>query len=61
MSNYKPLYCKLARKLLKKEVVCGMDCPIYGVAGEKCPKLIMEDASDIFIEKAIKAMMRVLK
>ena len=58
-------YCRDAQKLLKKKVVCGKDCPIYGVAGEKCPRLIMQNVNDandeannIAIEKAIKAMLK---
>ena len=47
-------YCKDALKLLKRKVVCGRDCPIFG----NCPRLIMEDATDIAIEKAIEAMIR---
>ena len=47
-------YCRDALKLLKKKVVCGKDCPIL----EDCPRLIMEDATDIAVEKAIKAMLR---
>ena len=52
-------YCKDAWKLLKIKVICGRVCPIYGDAGEECPRLILEDATDIAIEKAIKAMMKV--
>ena len=47
-------YCRDALKLLKKKVVCGKDCPIY----QSCPRLILEDATDIAIEKAIKAMLK---
>ena len=53
-------YCKDAVKLLGKNVVCGRGCPIYGIAGKKCPRLILEDATDSAIEKAILAMMEVL-
>lgn len=49
-------YCKDASKLLKKKVVCGKKCPIF----LRCPRLIMEDATDIAIGKAIKAMMEVI-
>ena len=52
--DYKPLYCKDAHKLLGVKVVCGKDCPILN----KCPRLILEDATDIAIEKAIKAMVK---
>ena len=45
-------YCKDAQKLLKKKVVCGKGCPIL----KNCPRLIMEDATDIAIERAIEAM-----
>ena len=47
-------YCKDALKLLKIKVVCGKDCPIVN----DCPRLIIEDATDIAIEEAIKAMIR---
>ena len=47
-------YCKDALKLLNKKVVCGKDCPIL----KDCPRLILEDATDIAIEKAIKAMLK---
>uniref|UniRef100_A0A6M3KCT6 Uncharacterized protein n=1 Tax=viral metagenome TaxID=1070528 RepID=A0A6M3KCT6_9ZZZZ len=50
-------YCKVAAKLLKINTVCGVACPIY----ENCPQLIMEDASDKAIEKAIEAILRSLK
>ena len=49
-------YCKDALKLLKKKVICGKDCPIL----ERCPRLIMEDATDLAIEKAIKAMLETI-
>ena len=47
-------YCKDAFSLLKMKMVCGKDCPIF----KNCPRLILEDATDIAIEKAIKAMMK---
>jgi len=46
-------YCKDATKLLKKSVICGKDCPIYG----DCPRLIMEDANDKAIGRAIKRLL----
>ena len=49
-------YCRDALKLLKKKVVCGLTCPIFG----KCPRLILEDATDAAIDKAIQAMMGVI-
>ena len=49
-------YCRDALKLLRKKVVCGKNCPIF----ENCPRLILEDASDEAIDKAIKAMMEVM-
>lgn len=49
-------YCKDALKLLGLEVICGKDCLLYGQSGEKCPRLIFEDATDMAIEKAIKAL-----
>ena len=52
-------YCRDALRLLKRKVICGKDCPIYGVAGETCPRLILEDATDTAIEKAIMAMIQI--
>ena len=52
-------YCKDALKLLKKKIVCGKDCPIYGLVGEDCPRLILENANDIAIEKAIRALLKI--
>ena len=49
-------YCKDALKLLGKKVVCGKDCPIIG----NCPRLIIEDATDDAINKAMTAMTEVL-
>ena len=46
------VFCKDAQKLLKINVVCGKDCPIY----DNCPRLIMEDAADKAVEKAMAAM-----
>ena len=59
-------YCKDAFKLLKIKVfncvktdleIKGFvsECPLYGKAGEKCPRLILEDAT----EEAIDAMLKV--
>ena len=48
-------YCKDAQKLLHKKVVCGKDCPIL----KNCPRLILEDATDIAISMAIEAMIKV--
>lgn len=45
-------YCKIARKILKRNIVCGADCPLL----KDCPRIIMEDASDEAIEKAIDSM-----
>ena len=56
IDDYKPLYCKDALKLLNKKIVCGKDCPIFN----KCPRLIMEDATDKAIELSIKRMMEVI-
>ena len=51
----KQVYCKDAFKLWGKKVICGQACPIL----ENCPRLIMEDATDEAINKAIKAMMEI--
>ena len=48
-------YCKDALKLLGVKIVCGKDCPIF----TNCPRLILEDATDIAVERAIKAMIKV--
>ena len=47
-------YCKDAQRLLGKDIVCGKDCPI----SKNCPRLILEDASDNAIDKAIEAMIK---
>ena len=47
-------YCKDALNLLGKKIICGKACPIL----KNCPRLILEDASDMAIEKAIKAMFK---
>jgi hypothetical protein len=49
-------YCKDAVALLGIKVICGKDCPIL----EDCPRIIMEDATDKAISKALKAMIRSL-
>jgi len=49
-------YCKDAFKLLRKKIICGKDCPIF----EKCPRLILEDATDIAIERAISEMIEIV-
>ncbi len=48
-------YCKDALKLLGEKVICGKDCPIL----KNCPRLILEDDTDIAIEKAIKALLKI--
>lgn len=47
-------YCKDALKLLGLKVICGKDCPIV----RKCPRLILEDATDAAIDKAMEAMIK---
>lgn len=49
-------YCKDALKLLKVKVVCGQGCPLF----DNCPRLIIEEATDMAIEKAILAMIGVM-
>ncbi len=50
-------YCKDAKKLLGKEVVCGKDCPLF-----PCLRLTIEDAlgdaTEIIMAKEIKAKKR---
>uniref|UniRef100_A0A6M3JHG6 Uncharacterized protein n=1 Tax=viral metagenome TaxID=1070528 RepID=A0A6M3JHG6_9ZZZZ len=55
-------YCEIATKLLKINIVCGKDCPMYGT---DCPQLIMQDANDkideinkIAVERAVAAILR---
>lgn len=50
-------YCKLAQKVLKRDIICGKDCPLL----ENCPRLILENASDEAIEKATNALLESLK
>jgi len=50
-------YCKDAKKLLGIDTVCGINCPIY----KNCPRLILEDATDKAITKAMKIMIKTLK
>ena len=52
----KKTYCKDALNLLGRKVICGKDCPILS----NCPRLILEDANDEAIEKAIKAMIEAI-
>lgn len=49
-------HCKDALRLLGIKVVCGKDCPIT----KNCPRLILEDATDMAIEQAITAMMEAM-
>ncbi len=48
-------YCKDALKLIGKKVICGENCPII----KNCPRIIMEDATDEAIDKAIEAMVKI--
>ncbi len=48
--------CPDARKLLKVEVTCGKDCPMFS----KCPRLILEDATDKAIGVAMKMIVRMI-
>ncbi len=50
-------YCKDALKLIGKKVICGENCPII----KNCPRIIMEDATDEAIDKAIEAMVKIKK
>ena len=50
-------YCKDALQLLNIKTVCGDKCPIFN----KCPRLILEDATDEAINEAIKAMIKIVK
>ena len=53
----KGAYCKDALKLLGIKVVCGDKCPLFLT----CPRLIIEDATDMAIEQAIKEMIKIVK
>jgi len=45
-------YCKDAQEYLGINVICGEACPLL----LRCPRLIMEDATDQGVSKAILAM-----
>lgn len=49
-------YCQDAKKLLGIEVECGKECPLL----KSCPRIILEDAIDKAVSKAINVMMRCL-
>jgi len=48
------MYCKDAYKLFKIKILCGSDCPIY----KKCPRIIIEDASDKVADKIMREFIR---
>lgn len=48
-------YCKDALKLLRIKVICGKDCPLVG----KCPRMILEEAVDVGIDRAVNAMVKI--
>ena len=47
-------YCKDALKLLKIKTLC-VGCPLL----DGCPRLILEDATDVGVNGAIKAMIQI--
>lgn len=49
-------YCKDALRLLHKKIIGCDTCPIMS----ECPRLILEDATDEAVDKAIEAMVKVL-
>ncbi len=49
--------CKLAKKILHRDIVCGKDCPLI----KDCPRIILEDANDEAIERATDAMIKNLQ
>ena len=49
-------YCEDAKSLLGIDTVCGK-CPMY----KTCPRIILEDATDKAINKAMKAMIKNIK
>lgn len=50
------VYCKDALRLMGVKVVCGKGCPIF----ENCPRLIIEDATDEAIDKAIIRLIEII-
>ena len=56
-TNNTPCYCKDAKRLTGKVTVCGNDCPIFN----RCPRLTIEDAVDVAIDKAMEEMIKVVK
>jgi hypothetical protein len=53
----KAKYCKDALQLLGIKTVCGADCPLL----KKCPRLILEDATDAAITEAMQTMIQITK
>ena len=49
-------YCPDALWLLGKRVICGKNCPLL----TRCPRIILEEATDAGIEKAIRAIKEAL-
>lgn len=45
-------YCKLAKRKYKRNIVCGSKCPDIG----NCAMLILEDAIDEAIPRALDAL-----
>ena len=49
------MYCKWARKMLRRNIVCGSDCPIL----TRCPMIILEDANAEAVERATEALIEI--
>jgi len=50
-------YCEDAYKLYGIKTVCGKGCPLFGY----CPRLILEDDTDKAIERAMGAMIKIIR
>ncbi len=53
--EYPKPYCQIAKKLLHRNIVCGVKCPLIN----NCPRLILEDANSEAIDKAVEALLKV--
>ncbi len=46
--------CEIAKLILgHSRVVCGVNCPIF----VDCPRIILQDANDLGVEKALKSVL----
>jgi len=56
MTKRSGCYCKDALQLAGVKTICGETCPLF----KDCPRLILEDAADAAIDKAVEGMMRIV-